>query len=180
MTQLRLFFAFFFLSAFVHAALVSWVMSTPNRHYFSVNEKRFAVTVKEASTKRSTARPELKQQHENLSHQIEEMKEDKSTLEQSSVAYDSNSKKMADIEIHAPLPVYPRLSRLRGEEGSVVLSVKISYRGIPVSVKVIQSSGFYLLDQAAINGLKEWRFEYVADRDDVFLETQKTIGFKLQ
>ena len=55
-------------------------------------------------------------------------------------------------------PRYPYLARRQGQEGQVVLRVQVSARGDPVSVRVQQSSGYRLLDQAAIKAVKTWRF----------------------
>ena len=55
-------------------------------------------------------------------------------------------------------PVYPRLSRQRGEEGIVVLSVDISVAGIGSNIRVIQSSGHARLDKAAIKALQRAHF----------------------
>ncbi len=48
-----------------------------------------------------------------------------------------------------PVPTYPRISRMRGEVGKVGVSVKIDERGLVLSAKVVESSGFKRLDQAA-------------------------------
>ena len=55
-------------------------------------------------------------------------------------------------------PVYPRISRQRGEEGTVTLAVVVLSTGRPASVEVIQSSGYRRLDSAAIDGAMNTRF----------------------
>ncbi len=57
-----------------------------------------------------------------------------------------------------PRPVYPAMSRRQGEEGKVVLRVRVSRDGLPLSVEVRQSSGFTRLDEAAKNAVERWRF----------------------
>lgn len=57
-----------------------------------------------------------------------------------------------------PKPVYPALSRRRGEEGKVVLRVRVSAQGLPLSVEIRQSSGFERLDEAARTAVERWRF----------------------
>ncbi len=58
-----------------------------------------------------------------------------------------------------PHPPYPRLSRKRGEEGTVVLKVKISINGNAAVIKLTKTSGFRRLDKAAIRQVKnKWRF----------------------
>lgn len=56
-------------------------------------------------------------------------------------------------------PEYPPVSRRLGEEGTVVLEVMVGADGRANDVKVVQSSGFPRLDQAAIDGVKgNYRF----------------------
>ena len=58
-----------------------------------------------------------------------------------------------------PPPEYPRLSRRAGEEGRVLLKVLVSVEGRPESVEISKGSGFERLDTAALNAVKQWRFE---------------------
>lgn len=46
-------------------------------------------------------------------------------------------------------PAYPRISRLRGEEGVVTLSIEVLASGKAGKVEVVQSSGYRRLDEAA-------------------------------
>ncbi len=55
-------------------------------------------------------------------------------------------------------PRYPYSSRRRGEEGRVVLRVRVTVSGAPAEVRVLSSSGFRRLDQAALRAVKSWRF----------------------
>lgn len=61
--------------------------------------------------------------------------------------------------LNNPPPEYPRLSQRAGEEGKVLMKVLVSAEGRPESVDVISSSGFERLDKAAVNAVKQWRFE---------------------
>lgn len=58
-----------------------------------------------------------------------------------------------------PPPEYPRLSRRAGEEGRVLLKVLVSAEGRPDSVEISKGSGFERLDTAALNAVRQWRFE---------------------
>jgi len=58
-----------------------------------------------------------------------------------------------------PHPAYPRLARLRGHEGVVLLNVEVLPNGKVGRLKVKTSSGHDLLDQSALAGLKKWIFE---------------------
>lgn len=55
-------------------------------------------------------------------------------------------------------PRYPMGSRIRGEEGSVLLGTRVDVRGRPVEVAVLRSSGFFALDAAAEKAVKGARF----------------------
>lgn len=55
-------------------------------------------------------------------------------------------------------PRYPYLARRRGQEGRVVLRVQVTAGGDPAEVQVRWSSGYRLLDDAAIRAVKAWRF----------------------
>lgn len=55
-------------------------------------------------------------------------------------------------------PAYPRLSRRKGEEGTVVLSVEISADGTPGNIQIVQSSGYRRLDAAALKAAQKTPF----------------------
>ena len=60
--------------------------------------------------------------------------------------------------LHTPEPRYPESAREDGEEGLVVLRVRISTEGRPEEIRIDRSSGFRALDSAAVAGLKRWTF----------------------
>ena len=55
-------------------------------------------------------------------------------------------------------PNYPEAARNAGQEGTVVVKIRISENGIPSNVSVIRSSGFSSLDGAAVTAVGKWRF----------------------
>ena len=55
-------------------------------------------------------------------------------------------------------PVYPRVSRRRGEEGVVVTSIDIDETGRGSNLQLVESSGHTRLDQAALDALKAAHF----------------------
>jgi protein TonB len=57
-----------------------------------------------------------------------------------------------------PAPVYPRLARERGQEGTVVLEVEVLASGRAGTVRVLRASGHELLDQAALQAVRGWVF----------------------
>jgi periplasmic protein TonB len=79
-----------------------------------------------------------------------------------------------------PQPVYPRESRRRKEEGLVLLNVWISQTGHVERLEVLQSSGFVLLDNAAIQAVRQWQFAPVQFHiPDADLRVEIPIRFKL-
>ena len=57
-----------------------------------------------------------------------------------------------------PAPVYPAMSRRLGEEGKVLLRVKVSADGNPLTVNLEKSSNFTRLDDSALQVVNRWRF----------------------
>jgi len=57
-----------------------------------------------------------------------------------------------------PAPEYPEVALERGWEGSVVLRVKVSPSGSPVSIDIKKGSGKKALDDAAVRTVKRWKF----------------------
>lgn len=59
---------------------------------------------------------------------------------------------------HNPKPEYPAIAKSRNWQGKVILHVQVSAQGLSNSVKVEHSSGYDMLDEAAIEAVKQWRF----------------------
>jgi TonB family protein len=57
-----------------------------------------------------------------------------------------------------PAPVYPRESRLRGEEGTVVVEVTVGADGVPSGFRVVDDAGFPRLAGAALAAVRKARF----------------------
>lgn len=55
-------------------------------------------------------------------------------------------------------PEYPMMARRMGLEGVVVLAVRVSRNGRPLSIRVEKSSRVTMLDDAAISAVRTWRF----------------------
>ena len=66
-------------------------------------------------------------------------------------------------------PPYPLLARKRGYQGTVLLEVLVSKDGKAASIQLARSSGYKILDRAAIQGVRGWLF-YPAKRGDELCE----------
>lgn len=60
--------------------------------------------------------------------------------------------------LHNPKPEYPSIARSREWVGLVKLHVLISAQGLSEKVELKESSGHDILDEAAIEAVKNWRF----------------------
>lgn len=61
--------------------------------------------------------------------------------------------------LHNPTPEYPAAARRRGEEGRVMLRVRVLASGRPADIEVVESSTHPRLDRAARAAVASWRFE---------------------
>lgn len=57
-----------------------------------------------------------------------------------------------------PPPVYPPVSRRLGEQGQVLLEVRIEPDGTVSEIRLKRSSGFERLDNAAMKTVRNWRY----------------------
>jgi protein TonB len=57
-----------------------------------------------------------------------------------------------------PKPTYPGVARRRGYQGRVLLAVRVLPDGTVGGVKVARSSGYKVLDEAALRAVRKWRF----------------------
>ncbi|QBJ77492.1 energy transducer TonB [Aquitalea sp. USM4] len=83
--------------------------------------------------------------------------------------------------LHNPEPPYPERSRELGEQGRVILQVRVSTEGRALQVEVIGHSHSRRLDEAARQAVADWRF-IPARQDGVAIESslQVPITFSLQ
>jgi periplasmic protein TonB len=70
------------------------------------------------------------------------------TIHEAKPAYRSN-----------PSPKYPRIARIRGYQGNVLLDVLVNADGKVEEVKIFKSSGYPVLDSAAKSTVNRWLFE---------------------
>jgi periplasmic protein TonB len=58
-----------------------------------------------------------------------------------------------------PKPAYPKEARKHRQQGLVLLEVELDEFGHPTATRIVQSSAFQLLDQAATNAVRAWAFK---------------------
>jgi len=76
-------------------------------------------------------------------------------------------------------PEYPPLAKQMHQEGVVILMVEVDRRGMPVKVEVKESSGYQLLDKAALEAVRHWRFK--PERiGDIAIESKVTIPIRFR
>jgi len=78
-------------------------------------------------------------------------------------------------------PDYPRESRQRGEQGTVTLEIDVNAQGMADDVRVAQSSGYPLLDEAAVKAARSARFSSAKSEGRSVASTARlTLNFKLK
>ncbi|MFP4445687.1 MAG: TonB family protein [Desulfosudaceae bacterium] len=85
--------------------------------------------------------------------------EDVSTTHGDAAANMKVTRKAVPLYKSNPPPQYPRLARRRGYQGEVILSVHVNRQGRVDNLWVFESSGYRLLDQAALEAVRSWAFE---------------------
>lgn len=77
-------------------------------------------------------------------------------------------------------PAYPYIAQKEGQEGVVILLLEIKPTGEVNSIKVVQSSGYALLDQSAMDAVKKWHFTPATENNKPVLSRIRIpIRFKL-
>ena len=78
-------------------------------------------------------------------------------------------------------PDYPKGARQRGEQGDVILEIRVNASGAVDDVKVAVSSGFAELDEAAVRAAKAAKFSPArSGRDAVASTARLKLQFKLK
>ena len=65
--------------------------------------------------------------------------------------------------ISSSKPIYPRVARESGWEGTVIVRTFINTNGVPGQVKIRKTCGHPTLDQAAQEAVKNWKFQPAKD-----------------
>jgi protein TonB len=65
---------------------------------------------------------------------------------------------MKDDKFRNRPPVYPAEAQTLGQNGTVVVMIHVSENGIATGADVVESSGFEVLDRAAVTAVLKWHF----------------------
>jgi protein TonB len=61
-------------------------------------------------------------------------------------------------DIHNPSPEYPEMAIFLGYQGSSIVRIMVSAKGLSEGVEILRSSGHKILDESAAKALRKWRF----------------------
>jgi len=79
-----------------------------------------------------------------------------------------------------PPPVYPRAAREQGHEGTTLLEVEVLPSGRCGRLRVVRSSGSAVLDQAAMEAVRQWVFKPARRwREPVAFHVEIPVTFRL-
>ena len=94
-----------------------------------------------------------------LSNNVKKPKADQNVqptlISQKSQGAVSKAKPLAYVN---PAPLYPRIAREKGWEGIVRLNVLVDKEGAVGLVNIQKSTGFEILDEAALKTVEKWKF----------------------
>lgn len=121
------------------------------------------------------AKPKISPQEETQIQQITSGITNKNATEMASAV----TKPIAASYLNNPPPRYPEKSRLKNHEGTVLLDVRVTAEGKPKNVSVLRSSGYSLLDRAALDAVRQWMF-VPARRGSENIEANVEVPVKFQ
>lgn len=79
-----------------------------------------------------------------------------------------------------PLPRYPFLARRKGWEGTVYIAVRVGERGLVREARIEKSSGYDILDRAALDAVRNWCLGTGGRPDQADLIFRIPVTFKLR
>ncbi|MDD4913720.1 MAG: TonB family protein [Methylococcales bacterium] len=70
---------------------------------------------------------------------------------------------------HNPSPEYPEMALFLGYQGTTIVRVHVSGKGLNKGVEIVRGSSHKILDEAVANTLKKWRFSATNHDDSVII-----------
>ena len=159
------------ISVFIHAGLFIY----PNK-----GNKDLSIPNQKGSTEsftHKTTQVVIIHQEKTVYKETQRNKKKKELTRRTDIIQDSTKLKNRDnlfrFKGTFPSPAYPKLSKLRGEQGGLVVKIIVK-GGKVVDVNLIESSGFGRLDSNALSVIKKWIFEDPKD-----ISFKRKITYKL-
>lgn len=132
-------------------------------------------------------------QHKNIDIKIKKTQHDKISVQAQPEEKNKGAKSTDAIEavsvVHKAKPMtfsnkpppYPRIARMRGYQGTVLLHVHVNKNGTVTKLKILKSSGYWILDKSALTSVKNWVFEPGTDRNKkVDMWVEQPVRFQLR
>jgi protein TonB len=83
--------------------------------------------------------------------------------------------------LYNPSPAYPSRARRMGMEGEVLIRTRILLSGSCDELELVRSSGFEVLDQAAMEAIRRWRFRPASRGDELIISrVEIPVVFRLE
>ena len=163
------------LVAIIHAIIFIVSVLKPSNNVQPPGEMSVQVTVlskaPQAALQRKIVKaepvPEEKSDTPNppAQQQVSEAEQPVAAQAASGPVLNSTSPEMVDVEpdykatyLNNPKTVSPIMARRHGLQGAVLLNVEVLENGLSGQISILKSSGYEVLDNAALQAVKSWRF----------------------
>ena len=142
---------------------VTLIAAAPEIHPQDAKQKEFLPALPEAKEKSDAVLRQPPKKHEQPHKKNEAAKLEKAEAQsQQAQESDTNSAVREPVynapSLHNPPPVYPTAARRTSQEGTVILHVLVTASGAVAHAEIQKSSGSSLLDNAALDAVRKWRF----------------------
>lgn len=125
------------------------------------SEKSSEKQVKEEKEKPETETDtiEKKKTEEKLEKLVQNVKNKKDPEPEPELTEKTGTPVQMPAYLNNKPPEYPSMARKRGFEGKVILRVRVLSSGNPEELEIKDSSGYDILDEAALRAVREWKFK---------------------
>lgn len=160
MNQNMPFNVFLLISIFGHASILGMGKLMPVAPQFAVTQAPASVEV----TLVKEIKPKVEIQEEVKKENIQEVVEIKTfeeEIKQEEIPVVERRGSLSEarpLEYQNKPPVYPETARRKGSQGRVLLNVLVGTNGCVSEVVVEETSGFKILDEAAVSAVQKWKF----------------------
>ena len=134
------------LNVFPVTNVIQMTLVSPNEKYSDSQTKKPDIKIKDTRNKYTGI-------------QTQSDKENKDTKNSDHLESISVIHKAKPLKLDNKPPAYPRIARLRGYQGTVILKILVNRNGTVSELKIVQSSGYWILDKSALTAVRDWMFE---------------------